>query len=156
MDLFEYQAKELFAKHNVPTTPGRVTESADDAKAIAEEIGKPVMIKAQVKVGGRGKAGGVKYAATPDDALTHAQNILGLDIKGHIVKKLLVSEASDIAEEYYISFLLDRANRTYLAMCSVEGGMEIDPAFFVDFGELRGHQVRLEGGDASSDSYCYA
>jgi succinyl-CoA synthetase beta subunit len=126
MDLFEYQAKELFAKHNVPTTPGRVTDSAEDAKAIAEEIGKPVMVKAQVKVGGRGKAGGVKYAATPDDALTHAQNILGLDIKGHIVKKLLVAEASDIAEEYYISFLLDRSNRTYLAMCSVEGGMEIE------------------------------
>ncbi|MCV7282737.1 ADP-forming succinate--CoA ligase subunit beta [Mycolicibacterium flavescens] len=126
MDLFEYQAKELFAKHNVPTTPGRVTDNAEDAKAIAEEIGKPVMVKAQVKTGGRGKAGGVKYAATADDAFTHAQNILGLDIKGHIVKKLLVSEASDIAEEYYISFLLDRANRTYLAMCSVEGGMEIE------------------------------
>ena len=126
MDLFEYQAKELFAKHNVPTTPGRVTTTAEEAKAIAEEIGKPVMVKAQVKTGGRGKAGGVKYAATPDDAFTHAQNILGLDIKGHIVKKLLVSEASDIAEEYYISFLLDRANRTYLAMCSVEGGMEIE------------------------------
>ena len=126
MDLFEYQAKELFAKHGVPTTPGRVTDTAADARAIAEEIGKPVMIKAQVKVGGRGKAGGVKYAATPDDAQTHAENILGLDIKGHIVKKLLVAEASDIAEEYYISFLLDRANRTYLAMCSVEGGMEIE------------------------------
>jgi succinyl-CoA synthetase beta subunit len=126
MDLFEYQAKELFAKHSVPTTPGRVTTSADDARAIAEEIGKPVMVKAQVKTGGRGKAGGVKYAATPDDAYTHAKNILGLDIKGHIVKKLLVSEASDIAEEYYVSFLLDRANRTYLAMCSVEGGMEIE------------------------------
>ena len=125
MDLFEYQAKELFAKHNVPTTPGRVTTTAEDAKAIAEEIGRPVMVKAQVKVGGRGKAGGVKYAATPEDAYTHASNILGLDIKGHVVKKLLVAEASDIAEEYYISFLLDRANRTYLAMCSVEGGMEI-------------------------------
>jgi succinyl-CoA synthetase beta subunit len=126
MDLFEYQAKELFAKHNVPTTPGRVTSSADEARRIAEEIGRPVMVKAQVKTGGRGKAGGVKYAATPDDAYTHANNILGLDIKGHIVKKLLVSEASDIAEEYYVSFLLDRANRTYLAMCSVEGGMEIE------------------------------
>ncbi|WP_347221220.1 ATP-grasp domain-containing protein, partial [Mycolicibacterium poriferae] len=126
MDLFEYQAKELFAKHNVPTTPGRVTDSADDAKAIATEIGRPVMVKAQVKTGGRGKAGGVKYAATPDDAFTHASNILGLDIKGHVVKKLLVAEASDIAEEYYISFLLDRANRTYLAMCSVEGGVEIE------------------------------
>jgi succinyl-CoA synthetase beta subunit len=126
MDLFEYQAKELFAKHDVPTTPGRVTSSADEARRIAEEIGRPVMVKAQVKTGGRGKAGGVKYAATPDDAYAHANNILGLDIKGHIVKKLLVSEASDIAEEYYASFLLDRANRTYLAMCSVEGGMEIE------------------------------
>jgi succinyl-CoA synthetase beta subunit len=126
MDLFEYQAKELFAKHHVPTTPGRVTDTPDGARAIAEEIGRPVMVKAQVKTGGRGKAGGVKYAATADDAYTHAKNILGLDIKGHIVKKLLVSEASDIAEEYYISFLLDRANRTYLAMCSVEGGMEIE------------------------------
>ncbi|WP_028477621.1 ADP-forming succinate--CoA ligase subunit beta [Nocardia sp. CNY236] len=126
MDLFEYQAKELFVKHGVPSSEGRVTDTAADARAIAEEIGKPVMVKAQVKTGGRGKAGGVKYAATPDDAFTHAQNILGLDIKGHVVKKLLVAEAKDIAEEYYISFLLDRANRTYLAMCSVEGGMEIE------------------------------
>ncbi len=126
MDLFEYQAKELFAKHDVPTTPGRVTTTPEEARAIAAEIGRPVMVKAQVKTGGRGKAGGVKYAATPDDAYTHAKNILGLDIKGHVVKKLLVSEASDIAEEYYVSFLLDRANRTYLAMCSVEGGVEIE------------------------------
>ncbi|MFD6103982.1 ATP-grasp domain-containing protein, partial [Nocardia salmonicida] len=126
MDLFEYQAKELFVKHGVPSSEGRVCDTAEEARAIAEEIGKPVMVKAQVKVGGRGKAGGVKYAATPDDAFTHAQNILGLDIKGHIVKKLLVAEAKDIAEEYYISFLLDRSNRTYLAMCSVEGGMEIE------------------------------
>jgi len=110
----------------VPTTPGRVTTSAAGAKAIATEIGQPVMVKAQVKAGGRGKAGGVKYAATPEEAFTHASNILGLNIKGHIVKKLLVAEASDIAEEYYVSFLLDRANRTYLAMCSVEGGMEIE------------------------------
>ena len=126
MDLFEYQAKELFAKHNVPGTPGRVTDTAEGAKTIATEIGHPVMVKAQVKIGGRGKAGGVKYAATPEDAYEQAKNILGLDIKGHIVKKLLVTEASDIAEEYYISFLLDRANRTFLAMCSVEGGMEIE------------------------------
>ncbi|MEU1207909.1 ADP-forming succinate--CoA ligase subunit beta [Nocardia sp. NPDC056611] len=126
MDLFEYQAKELFVKHGVPSSEGRVTDSAEDARAIAEEIGKPVMIKSQVKVGGRGKAGGVKYAATPDDAFTHATNILGLDIKGHITKKVLVAEAKDIAAEYYISFLLDRSNRTYLAMCSVEGGMEIE------------------------------
>ncbi|MBB5914610.1 succinyl-CoA synthetase beta subunit [Nocardia transvalensis] len=113
-------------KHGVPSSEGRVTDSAEDARAIATEIGKPVMIKSQVKVGGRGKAGGVKYAATPEDAFTHASNILGLDIKGHVTKKILVAEAKDIAEEYYISFLLDRANRTYLAMCSVEGGMEIE------------------------------
>lgn len=126
MDLFEYQAKELFVKHGVPSSEGRVTDSAEDARAIATEIGKPVMIKSQVKVGGRGKAGGVKYSATPDDAFTNAQAILGLDIKGHVTKKILVAEAKDIAEEYYISFLLDRSNRTYLAMCSVEGGMEIE------------------------------
>ncbi|CAM4017372.1 ADP-forming succinate--CoA ligase subunit beta [Smaragdicoccus niigatensis] len=126
MDLYEYQAKELFVKHGVPSSEGRVTDTVEGAREIAEEIGKPVMVKAQVKVGGRGKAGGVKYAATPDDAETHAQNILGLDIKGHVVKKLLIAEAKDIAEEYYISFLLDRSNRTYLSICSVEGGMEIE------------------------------
>ncbi len=126
MDLFEYQAKDLFAKHGVPTTPGRVAATADEAQAIATEIGKPVMVKAQVKVGGRGKAGGVKYAATPADALEHATAIIGMDIKGHVVPNVLVAEASDIAAEYYISFLLDRTNRTYLAMCSVEGGVEIE------------------------------
>ncbi|KJX75819.1 ADP-forming succinate--CoA ligase subunit beta [Mycobacterium lepromatosis] len=126
MDLFEYQAKELFAKHSVPGVQGQVTDSAEGAKTIAIEIGCPVMVKAQVKTGGRGKAGGVKYAATPEDAYIQAKNILGLDIKGNLVKKLLVVEASDIAEEYYVSFLLDRANRTYLAMCSVEGGMDIE------------------------------
>ncbi|NLU82562.1 ADP-forming succinate--CoA ligase subunit beta [Rhodococcus sp. HNM0569] len=126
MDLFEYQAKELFAKHEVPTSAGRVTDTVAGAREIAEEIGKPVMVKAQVKVGGRGKAGGVKYSVDADAAEENAKAILGLDIKGHVVKKLLVAEASDIAEEYYISFLLDRTNRTYLAMCSVEGGMEIE------------------------------
>lgn len=126
MDLFEYQAKELFAKHGVPTSAGRVTDTVAGAREIAEEIGKPVMIKAQVKVGGRGKAGGVKYSPDVDAAVANAEAILGLDIKGHVVKKLLVAEASDIAEEYYISFLLDRTNRTYLAMCSVEGGVEIE------------------------------
>jgi succinyl-CoA synthetase beta subunit len=126
MDLFEYQAKDLFAKHGVPTTPGRVAQTAEEAAAIAAEIGKPVMIKAQVKVGGRGKAGGVKFAATPADARALASDIIGMDIKGHIVPNVLVAEASDIAAEYYISFLLDRTNRTFLAMCSVEGGVEIE------------------------------
>ncbi len=126
MDLFEYQAKELFAKHGVPTSAGRVTDTVEGATQIAEEIGKAVMVKAQVKVGGRGKAGGVKYSKDVAEATENAKSILGLDIKGHVVKKLLVAEASDIAEEYYISFLLDRTNRTYLAMCSVEGGVEIE------------------------------
>ena len=110
----------------MPTTPGRVTDTAEDAKAIAEEIGKPVdgQGAGQDRRPRQGRRREVR--GHPDDAFTHAQNILGLDIKGHIVKKLLVAEASDIAEEYYISFLLDRANRTYLAMCSVEGGMEIE------------------------------
>lgn len=126
MDLFEYQAKALFAKHDVPTTPGNVADTAEEAEKVAAEIGKPVVVKAQVKTGGRGKAGGVKLADNAADARARAEDILGLDIKGHIVKKLLVAEASDIKEEYYISFLLDRANRNYLAMCSVEGGVEIE------------------------------
>ncbi|MCW4352087.1 ADP-forming succinate--CoA ligase subunit beta [Hoyosella sp. YIM 151337] len=126
MDLFEYQAKELFAKHGVPTTPGRVADTAEEAEQISAEIGKPVVVKAQVKTGGRGKAGGVKLASDPADAKAKAEGILGLDIKGHVVKRLLVAEASDIKEEYYISFLLDRANRTFLAMCSKEGGVEIE------------------------------
>lgn len=126
MDLYEYQAKDLFAKHNVPTQSGTVILAADDAHAAASDINNMVVVKAQVKVGGRGKAGGVKLAKTPAEAVEHAQNILGLDIKGHIVKKVLVTEASGIEDEYYVSFLLDRSNRNFLAMASVEGGMEIE------------------------------
>jgi len=122
----EYQAKELFAKHGVPVLPGETVDTAEAARAVAERIGKPVVVKAQVKTGGRGKAGGVKLAQTPEEAVARATDILGLDIKGHIVHKVLVTEASDIDTEYYVSFLLDRANRTYLAMASVEGGMEIE------------------------------
>ncbi len=126
MDLMEYQAKELFAKHGVPVLPGETVDTAEAARGVAERIGKPVVVKAQVKTGGRGKAGGVKLAETPDEAVEKAEAILGLDIKGHIVHKVLVTEASDIDVEYYVSFLLDRANRSYLAMCSAEGGMEIE------------------------------
>nr|WP_174264101.1 ADP-forming succinate--CoA ligase subunit beta [Phytoactinopolyspora halotolerans] len=122
----EYQAKELFAKHGVPVLPGNVAETADRARAIAEEIGTAVVVKAQVKTGGRGKAGGVKLAENPAEAQEKAEAILGMDIKGHTVHRVLVTEASDIAQEYYVSFLLDRANRTYLAMASVEGGVEIE------------------------------
>jgi len=126
VDLFEWQAKELFAKYDVPTTNQVLATTPAEARAAAERLGGPVMVKAQVKAGGRGKAGGVKYAATPDDAEKHAQAILGMQIKGLTVHAVLVSVAADIGEEYYFSFLLDRANRSYLAMCSSEGGMEIE------------------------------
>ena len=126
MDLYEYQAKDLFAAHGVPVLPGRTVDTAADAEAAAGEIGGAVVVKAQVKVGGRGKAGGVKLAESPAEAKEKAEKILGLDIKGHVVHRVLVTEASDIAEEYYFSFLLDRSNRTFLAMASAEGGMEIE------------------------------
>jgi len=126
VDLYEYQAKELFAAHDVPTILGAVVTDAQAAKAAAEKVGKPVVVKAQVKAGGRGKAGGVKFAPTADEAGEKAADILGLDIKGHIVGKVLVVEAADIESEYYVSFLLDRTNRCFLAMASVEGGMEIE------------------------------
>jgi succinyl-CoA synthetase beta subunit len=126
VDLYEYQAKELFAKHGVSVVPGKVCFTPEEAQAVATEIGTTVVVKAQVKTGGRGKAGGVKLADNPSDAKDRAQDILGLDIKGHIVHKVLVAEAADIASEYYVSFLLDRTNRTFLAMASVEGGVEIE------------------------------
>ncbi|WP_444962469.1 ADP-forming succinate--CoA ligase subunit beta [Nocardiopsis sp. M1B1] len=130
MDLFEYQAKQLFAEYGVPVPQGKVASTAAEARAIADEFaaaGKPrVVVKAQVKTGGRGKAGGVKVADGPEDAQAKAEQILGMDIKGHTVHRVLVEEASDIAEEYYFSFLLDRANRTFLSICSAEGGMDIE------------------------------
>ena len=126
MDLYEYQAKELFAKHGVPTQSGEVVTEAQAAGAAADRIGCPVVVKAQVKTGGRGKAGGVKLADSPADAEEKASAILGLDIKGHVVQKVLITGAADIAEEYYVSFLLDRASRNFLAMASVEGGMDIE------------------------------
>ena len=126
MDLMEYQAKELFAKHDVPVTLGTVVEKADDAAAAAESLGGRVVVKAQVKVGGRGKAGGVKLAETPEEAVARANDILGMDIKGHTVHRVLIAPTADIAEEYYFSFLVDRANRDYLCIASIEGGVEIE------------------------------
>ena len=126
MDLYEYQAKDLFAAHDVPVLPGDVADTPEKAREIAASLGQTVVIKAQVKTGGRGKAGGVKLADTADDARAKAEGILGLDIKGHVTRRVLVTPASDIAEEYYFSFLLDRANRTFLAMASAEGGMDIE------------------------------
>ena len=126
MDLYEYQAKQLFGKHGLPITAGDVATDVDAAVAISESINGPVVVKAQVKTGGRGKAGGVKLAKDPAETREIATAILGMDIKGHTVHKVLVAHAADIAEEYYVSFLLDRANRAFLAMASVEGGVEIE------------------------------
>jgi succinyl-CoA synthetase beta subunit len=126
VDLFEYQAKQLFQKHGVPVSLGEVATTPDEAKAIAAKIGGVTVVKAQVKVGGRGKAGGVKVAKSPDEAKGHAEQILGMDIKGHTVHRVLIDPGADIREEYYVSYLLDRANRTFLAMASYEGGMEIE------------------------------
>ena len=127
MDLFEYQARDLFEAHGVPVLRGIVARTPGEARAAAEQLGGGVVVvKAQVKAGGRGKAGGVKLAKSPDEAEKHARAILGMDIKGHLVEAVMVAEGADIAEEYYFSVLLDRANRNYLAMCSLEGGVEIE------------------------------
>ena len=126
MDLMEYQAKELFAKHGVATTLGTVVTTPDEAKAAAEAIGGVTVVKAQVKAGGRGKAGGVKIAKTPEEAREHAEQILALTIKDLPVNRVLVTPATPPVEEYYFSFLLDRSNRTYLCIASVEGGVEIE------------------------------
>jgi len=126
VDLMEYQAKELFAKHGVPVTLGTVVTEPAAAAAAAEENGGRVVVKAQVKIGGRGKAGGVKLATDPQDAVAKAEEILGMDIKGHTVHRVLIAPAADIAEEYYFSFLVDRANRDYLCIASIEGGVEIE------------------------------
>ncbi|WP_156723067.1 ADP-forming succinate--CoA ligase subunit beta [Streptomyces apocyni] len=127
MDLFEYQARDLFAKHGVPVLAGEVIDTPEAARAVTERLGGKSVVKAQVKVGGRGKAGGVKLAATPDEAVARATDILGMDIKGHTVHKVMIAEtAPEIAEEYYVSYLLDRTNRTFLAMASVQGGVEIE------------------------------
>jgi len=126
VDLFEYQGKQYFARFGIPVSAGGVADTVDEAVAAADAAGYPVVVKAQVQVGGRGKAGGVKLAADADEVRLHAGNILGLDIKGHVVRRLWVEHASDIAKEYYASFTLDRAAKKYLAMVSAKGGVEIE------------------------------
>jgi succinyl-CoA synthetase beta subunit len=130
VDLFEHQAKELFAEYGVPVPQGRVARAAEEARAIAQGFATAgtsrVVVKAQVKTGGRGKAGGVKLAEGPQEAQDRAGEILGMDIKGHRVNSVLVEEASDIAQEFYLSYLVDRAGRTFTSICSVQGGMEIE------------------------------
>ena len=126
MDLFEYQARDLFEKHGVPVLQGRIADTPEEAEAAAAAIGGTVVVKAQVKTGGRGKAGGVKVAHSPIEARQKAEEILGLDIKGHVVNRLMIAEGAKIAQEFYFSVLLDRSNRTFLSLCSVEGGVEIE------------------------------
>ena len=126
MDLYEYQARDLFEKHGVPVLPGIIADTPEEVRAAAEKLGGVVVVKAQVKVGGRGKAGGVKVAKNPDEAEAAARAILGLDIKGHTVHRVMVAGGARIAREFYFSVLLDRANRSYLSLASVEGGMEIE------------------------------
>ena len=126
MDLYEYQARDLFESYGVPVFAGIVADTPDEVRAAAAKLGGTVVVKAQVKVGGRGKAGGVKVAHNPDDAATASESIFGLDIKGHVVKRVMVAAGARIKEEYYFSVLLDRANRSYLSLASFEGGMEIE------------------------------
>ncbi|NDF56206.1 MAG: ADP-forming succinate--CoA ligase subunit beta [Actinobacteria bacterium] len=126
MDLFEYQARDLFESHQIPVLAGAVASTPEEAEAAAKRIGGKVVVKAQVKIGGRGKAGGVKLAENAIDAKEKANAILGMDIKGHIVKKVMIAQAAPIDSEYYLAILLDRANRNFLVMASVAGGMEIE------------------------------
>ncbi len=126
MDLFEYQARDIFEKYQVPVLKGLIADTPEQAQQAAAQIGGTVVVKAQVKIGGRGKAGGVKVAHSPEEAKQAAEKILGLDIKGHIVKRVMIAEGAKIAKEFYFSVLLDRSNRTFLALCSVEGGMDIE------------------------------
>ncbi len=126
MDLLEYQGKQLFARYGIPVSAGEVASTADEAVAAASRVGYPVVVKAQVLVGGRGKAGGIKLASYDDEVRTHAANILGMDIKGHVVRRLWIEHASDIAEEYYASFTLDRGAKQYLGMLSARGGVDIE------------------------------
>jgi succinyl-CoA synthetase beta subunit len=126
VDLFEYQGKQYFARFDIPVSPGDKADTVDEAVAAADAAGYPVVVKAQVQVGGRGKAGGIKLAGDADEVRLHAGNILGMDIKGHVVKRLWIEAASDIAEEYYASFTLDRAAKQHLLMLSAEGGVEIE------------------------------
>jgi succinyl-CoA synthetase beta subunit len=126
LDLFEYQARDLFEKYHVPVLQGLTADTPEQAEAAAAKIGGTVVVKAQVKTGGRGKAGGVKVAHSPEEAKAAAEKILGLDIKGHVVKRVMIAEGAKIAKEFYFSVLLDRSNRTFLSLCSVEGGMDIE------------------------------
>ncbi|HEX9546140.1 MAG TPA: ADP-forming succinate--CoA ligase subunit beta [Acidimicrobiales bacterium] len=146
MDLFEYQGKQYFARFGIPVSAGGVADTTDDAVVQAEKAGYPVVVKAQVQVGGRGKAGGIQLAANSDEVRQHAQSILGMDIKGHVVRRLWVEHASDIAKEYYASFTLDRSTKMYLGMVSARGGIDIEQVAEEDPGAIARLQIDPSSG----------
>jgi len=154
MDLFEHQGKEFFAQYGMPVSPGEAAFTVDEAVAAAERLGTPVMVKAQVHTGGRGKAGGVKFAADIDSVREHSGNILGLDINGHIVQRLWIEKASDIAEEYYASFTLDRSAKKHLGMLSKEGGVEIETVAEENPDAIA--KIWIDPVDGLSDEVCAA
>ncbi|MGH9015826.1 MAG: ADP-forming succinate--CoA ligase subunit beta [Acidimicrobiia bacterium] len=152
MDLFEYQGKQLFARYDIPVSPGEAVTTVDAAVAAADRIGYPVVVKAQVQVGGRGKAGGIKLAGDPEEARTHAGAILGMDIRGHTVGTLWVEKASDIADEYYASFTLDRAAKLHLGMLSARGGVDIEQVAAEDPGAIA--RLHVDPVDGLSEQRC--
>jgi succinyl-CoA synthetase beta subunit len=152
VDLYEYQGKQYFARYGIPTSPGEVADTVEEAVAVAERYGYPVTIKAQVQVGGRGKAGGVKLAFSKEEAALHAANILGLDISGHIVKRLWIETSSDIDKEYYASFTLDRSARLHLCMLSARGGIDIEQVAREDPGAIARLHVDPVDGMSEADA----
>ncbi|HLI43620.1 MAG TPA: ADP-forming succinate--CoA ligase subunit beta [Acidimicrobiales bacterium] len=156
MDLFEYQGKQYFARYGIPISAGEVADTVEEAVAAAERVGYPVVVKAQVQVGGRGKAGGVKLAADRGEVELHAGNILGLDIKGHVVRRLWIEHATDIEQEYYASFTLDRAAKLHLAMVSARGGIDIEQVAEEDPGAIARRHVNPLDGLARDDARALA
>src|SRR5690348_1762514 len=152
MDLFEYQGKQLFAQYGIPVSAGEPVDTVDDAVAAAERVGYPVVVKAQVQVGGRGKAGGIKLAANADEVRAHAGNILGMDIRGHVVHRVWIEHASDIKHEYYASFTLDRSAKKHLGMLSAQGGVEIEQVAVENPGAIS--RIHVDPVDGLSRDAC--
>src|SRR5688572_17806502 len=154
MNLYEYQGKQFFARYGIPVSPGEAVTTVDDAVAAADRVGYPVVVKAQVQVGGRGKAGGIKLANNADETRTHASNILGMDIKGHVVHVVWIEHASDIAKEYYASFTLDRGAKMHLGMLSAQGGIDIEQVA-ADSPEAIA-RIHVDPVDGLTDTQCRA
>ncbi len=152
MDLYEYQGKQYFGRFGIPTSPGDVADTIEEAVTVADRVGYPVTVKAQVKVGGRGKAGGIKIAADAEETKAHAAAILGLDIKGHVVRRLWIERSSDISREYYASFTLDRTAKLHLCMVSAKGGVDIEEVAATDPEAIARRHVDPVDGFSPSDA----